>query len=385
MRRIAYVSADLGVPVFGQKGCSIHVQEVLRALAKRGMRIDLFTPRSEGEPPDDFNTVRVHPLPCPAKGDPAAREQAALEGNETLRAVLEREGSFDCVYERYSLWSFAAMEFARDRGVPGLLEVNSPLIEEQSEYRILVDRTSARRVAERVFAAATRLLCVSEEVAEYLNGFDRTQGKIHVVSNGTRPERFSENIEPALPAAAGVFTVGFVGTLKPWHGLSVLIEAFALLHERRKQTRLLIVGDGPERDELVAQVNARGLRDAARFTGGVAPNRVPALLASMDVAVAPYPRLPRFYFSPLKVYEYMAAGVPVVASRIGQVEKLIDADVNGLLVPPGDPAALAAALERLHAAPELRVRLGHAARRTVLHEYTWDKVAQRILDLAELN
>jgi glycosyltransferase involved in cell wall biosynthesis len=380
--RIAYVSADLGVPVFGRKGCSNHAQEVLRALVRQGAQVDLFTTSGEGSPYAGLEAVRLHQLSRPPKGDPAAREQAALAGNEELRARLEQEGPFDFVYERYSLWSFAAMEFAHQMGLPGLLEVNAPLIEEQAEYRVLVDRAGAERAAGRVFGAASALLSVSDEVAAYLERFPPARGKIHVVANGVDPARFPEDLTPALPAPEGVFTIGFVGTLKAWHGVSVLVEAFSLLHARQPFTRLLIVGDGPELERLQADIAARGLRDVSCFTGSVGVGEVPALLASMDVAVAPYPKLAHFYFSPLKVYEYMAGSVPVVASRIGQLEKLIQSEVNGLLVPPGDPAALAEALGQLQADPALRRALGRNGRATVMKNHTWDAVVQRILRLA---
>jgi glycosyltransferase involved in cell wall biosynthesis len=102
----------------------------------------------------------------------------------------------------------------------------------------------------------------------------------------------------------------------------------------------------------------------------------------MDVAVAPYPPQANFYFSPLKVYEYMAAGLPVVASCIGQLAELIRDGINGLLCPPGDPVALAEALERLRQEPGLRASLGRAARATAHRNYTWRAVAQRIFRLA---
>jgi glycosyltransferase involved in cell wall biosynthesis len=391
--RVAYVCADPGVPVFGRKGCSIHVQEMIHALQEQGARVELFATRLDGDPPPGLEGVRLHKLPAVPKGEllalarclrGAAREQAALAANRDLRNALKREGPFDLVYERYSLWSFAGVEYAQAMGIPGLLEVNAPLIEEQAEHRGLVNRARAERVAQQVFDAATVLIAVSEEVAAYLDCYPATQGRVHVVPNGVNPNRFPADLKPSCPARAGSFTVGFVGTLKPWHGLSVLVEAFAMLCRHASNSRLLIVGDGPERERIEAGLSVRTLREAATFTGAVDPSQVPGLVASMDVAVAPYPNESDFYFSPLKVYEYMAAGVPVVASRVGQLARLIEDGVNGLLCPPGNPIAVADALDRLRQQPELRARLGQAARSTVLRHHTWEAVARRVLRLADL-
>ncbi len=382
--RIAYICADPGVPVFGQKGSSVHVQEVICAMVRRGAHVELFATSIDGEVPVGLESVCVHPLPPIPKAERAAREQAALAANSELYATLEREGPFDLVYERYSLWSFAGLEYAKDRGLPGLLEVNAPLIEEQAEHRGLVDHASAERVAKLVFGTATALIAVSEEIVAYLGGYPTAGGRVHVVPNGVNPDRFPVGLKPSRPGRPGTFTVGFVGTLKPWHGLPILVEAFAMLHQRDPNTRLLIVGDGTERASLLESLSARQLLEAVYFTGAVVPSEVPGLLASMDVAVAPYPMLSHYYFSPLKVYEYMAAGLPVVASQIGQLENLIQDGLNGLLCPPGDPIALASALDRLRCEPKLRIHLGQAARETVLRYHTWDIIVQRILHLASL-
>ena len=380
--RIAYVCADPGVPVFGRKGCSVHVQEMLRALQGRGAQVDVFAARVDEAPPFGLESLQVHQLPPVGDGDPPSHAAAIAALNDELAALLDRAGPYDLVYERYSLWSLAAMEHAATAGVPGLLEVNAPLIEEQAAYRGLRDAGGADRVATRAFRAASVLLAVSAEVAAWLERRGVAPGGVHVIPNGVDTERFRPDVRPAAPGPPGSFTVGFVGSMKPWHGLEVLVEAFALLHGRGRDARLLLVGDGPARAAVCADLSARGLARVVHCTGAVAPHQVPGLVTSADVAVAPYPDASRFYFSPLKVYEYMAAGRAVVASRVGQLETVIRHDVNGLLCPPGDAAALAAALERLRCEPALRARLGRAARATVLRKHTWDAVAARVLELA---
>jgi glycosyltransferase involved in cell wall biosynthesis len=379
---VAYITTDPGVPIFGQKGCSIHVQEVLRGMARLGVSLELFATHCQGTAPRGLANIPLHPLLPFPKGDLAFREQACLGLNETLQKALQSQGPFNLVYERYSIWSFAGMEYARDNNIPGLLEINAPLIEEQALHRGLINRRGAEQVADRAFAAASALIAVSDEVADYLKSFPSARGKIHIIPNGVNPSLFPVDLKPTLPSAAASFTVGFVGSMKPWHGLENLIEAFALLYQRSMADRLLLVGDGTVRQQLAEQVRARGLGEAVHFTGAVLAEEVPGLLASMDVGVAPYPAGTRFYFSPLKVYEYMAAGLPVVASRLGQLEKLIESEKTGLLVPPGDVPALVGSFERLRSDRDLRQRLGRAARAQVFENHTWDGVVEQILKLA---
>jgi glycosyltransferase involved in cell wall biosynthesis len=174
--------------------------------------------------------------------------------------------------------------------------------------------------------------------------------------------------------------VGFVGTLKPWHGVDALIRAFAQASPEMAGARLLIVGDGPERAGLEQLGATLGIN--VHYTGSVEPDAVPGLVASMDVCVAPYPRLKIFYFSPLKLFEYMAAGRAVIAARTGQVAQVLTHGHDGLLYAAGDERALADAIVRLSGDPGLRAELGANARNTVEARYTWDRVAAHILALA---
>ena len=119
--RIAYICLDPGIPVYGQKGCSVHVQEVIRSFVNLGAKVELFAVRKGGNPPPGLENVTLHKLPTLPKGDQAQREQAAIATNHTLTKLLEESNPFDMVYERYSLWAFSGMDYAAQCKIPGIL------------------------------------------------------------------------------------------------------------------------------------------------------------------------------------------------------------------------------------------------------------------------
>ena len=381
MTRIAYVSTDPGVPVFGSKGASVHVQAVVRELLRRGAEVHLVAARVGGERPRGLEDVVVHELPR-ITGEPGAeRESSAKSSAAAAAEVLARvhaEAPLDLVYERYSLWSDAAMTWSRYHDVNGVLEVNAPLVDEQAQHRVLADRDGAEAIATQAFDAATSVVTVSEPVAQWVaRRVTSDRGHVHVVPNGV-DTRF---IRPVTTGdrEATPFTVGFVGTLKPWHGVEVLLEAFARLARTDADVRLRLVGDGPQRDALAAQADRLGVADRVDLVGAVVPEEMPAQLAAMDVAVAPYPQLPDFYFSPLKIYEYLAAGLPVVASDIGPCADILDDGDLGVLVAPGDVPGLAAVLAGLRNDPLIRADLGRAGRDAAVTRHDWGLVVSRIL------
>lgn len=381
MNRIAYVSTDPGVPVFGRKGASVHVQAIVRELLRRGAEVHLITARTGGELPRGLEDVIVHELPAITGAPGPEREASARHSARAAASVLARlhhEVPLELVYERYSLWSETSMTWAHDHRVPSVLEVNAPLIDEQARYRVLTDRAGAEAVATRAFDAAASIVAVSGPVAGWVGR--RTTGTgIHVIPNGVDTTHVRPMAGVQTPPSSPGFAVGFVGTLKPWHGVEVLLEAFARLARCDETTRLRVVGDGPAHAALCEQALRLGVRERVDLVGAVAPEDMPAELAAMDVAVAPYPRLPDFYFSPLKVYEYLAAGVPVVASDIGPCSDILDGGELGVLVAPGDATQLAAVLAGLRSDVHLRTELGRAGRRAAVTRHDWSLVVSRIL------
>jgi glycosyltransferase involved in cell wall biosynthesis len=267
--------------------------------------------------------------------------------------------------------------------MPSVLEVNAPLPDEQARHRVLHDRAAAEDAAREAIGAASVVIAVSKPVAEWavaIGGTPEATGtKFHVVANGVDVERFQPTDRPLVDGVT--CTIGFVGTLKSWHGIDTLAEAFALLATADPCYRLLIVGDGPEWAALEAKMAADGLTERVELVGAVDPAAVPSLLQRIDIAVAPYPASSG-YFSPLKLYEYLAAALPVVASNVGQIADVIDDGRTGLLCRPGAPGELAAAIRVLRADPARAASLGRAGRTMVEQHHTWQAVVDRILTLA---
>ncbi|CAM4009257.1 glycosyltransferase family 4 protein [Serratia silvae] len=379
--KVAYLCADPGIPVFGHKGASIHIQEVLRALLAQGMTITLFAQRLGGPVPAEFQEINIEPLP-PLSANTHREERArqALEANSWVTEQLALTGPYDVIYERYSLWSHAGMTFARKAGITGILEVNAPLIEEQRKYRQLPLEQEAEQTLRQVLTNADTIIAVSPGVKTWLENFPESGNKIHVVANGVDPARY-----PARKAVRNnPAVIGFVGSLKPWHGVQTLVEAFHLLHQRGRPVRLSIVGDGPEYLQLRTQLTQYGLLSFCHFTGAVDHLNVPTLLAAMDIAVAPYPQLAGFYFSPLKIYEYMAARLPVITTRVGHLPEVVSEGKTGLLVPPDDALALCIAIEHLLDDVPLCQQLGDAGRQQVEQNQSWQSITALIWRLAGL-
>ncbi len=389
---IAYISADRGIHVYGAKGASVHIRSMVNSFADLGHRVTLLGARCgvESSPLDArFVKIRVDETQILIGTDEqrtSAKEELSKEiGEQAYQHLLalHQDDPIDLIYERYSLFSSAGVRAAEKLGVPCLVEVNAPLIEEQQAHRHLVDDGAAMTVRRQVFTNADALLPVSSAVGDYAISHGADPACVTVIANGFSPGLFHPRVEPvALEPLQGSQVIGFSGSLKPWHGIEILMDAFRTLAVGQLNLHLLIVGDGPMRDWVEGYAVGASLQRQVTVSGWLPVEQVPAYLRRMDIAVAPYPASDNFYFSPLKLYEYMAVARPVVASRIGQIASYLHDGADSLLVRPGDTQQLSEALRRLLDHPQLRTRLGEAAAVSVA-ERTWVNNARRVMAIAQ--
>lgn len=400
--RLLYVCSDFGIPPDGTKGPSIHLRSITRALCQAGCESWLLSPKDGPGPRHPLR--RLLPPGCP----PADREARRLKqwllshglgeglGQElrplfynawvhepALRALRERP--VDVILERLSLFGCVGLDLAEACNVPLVLEVNALLTDEARRFRTLQLAGLAEAIETRVLQHADAITVVSQQLAQQVVACGIDAAKVQVVPNGVDVELF-EQAPPrdACRAEHGLgdeFVIGFVGSLKVWHGADLLLEAFRRFRRHDPAAKLLIVGTGPMEAHLRENARLAELDDAVTFTGAVEHERVPRLVRAMDVAVAPFLPFEGFYFSPIKLYEYMAAGAAVVASRLGQIAEVIEDGVNGLLCEPASADDVCRKLLQLRESPALRARLAASAGRAVRERHTWAHAARKVVCL----
>jgi len=400
LERVLYVSADRGVPVRGHKGASVHVRSVVEALGRLGLETRLLTARAgpgDGPPvaapvvetrSDRVCRAAVERLARWTRGgEPFERALLRLLDNVSIYAAGRRIAATwrpDLVYERYALTAFSGAFLARYLRIPFVLEVNSPMAGEEAAFRGLRLGRLARWAEGRLISRADLVVVVSWALHAHALRLGAHHERILVLPNAVDPERFGaghQGIEVRQRLNLNErFVVGFCGSLKPWHGVHRLLDAAARAASEVPELAVLIVGDGPDRTALERQACDLGIESRVRFVGAVPHDAVADYLAVCDLLSAPYEPMEGFYFSPLKVAEYLAVGRPVVVSAVGELPRSLSGARNVTLVPPGDAVALGQILVEHARDRSARHQPSHSPAQTV---WTWTDVTRRVLGAAE--
>jgi glycosyltransferase involved in cell wall biosynthesis len=275
---------------------------------------------------------------------------------------------------------------AKRLGVPIVYEIQSDILNFEMPFHEKRTSWSQLKIAsytnQKMLDRADKLIAVSTEVKQQLvEKWQQNPSKIAIVPCGVFPNLF-------LPGGStfrnnsGInsdIVIGFIGAFYPWHGVDVLVEAFAQILNKKYKAKLLLIGSGPELERIKAIIGKYQIEGDVIFTGIVPHDTVPDYLNAMDIAVAPYIKMEHeLWFSPLKIFEYMAAGKAIVAANGGQISEIIRHGENGILVEPGNANQVAEAIELLIRDPETRKSLGNQARSDAIRFHTWESRADEL-------
>jgi glycosyltransferase involved in cell wall biosynthesis len=358
----------------------IHIREMVSAFRALGHDVDVSGLASAGAPAGGQRggvLAAVRPLLPQVLVECAALGLNLPEYAATRRRLRTRR--VDLLYKRHALLDVGASAAARRAGVPLVLEVNtaysSPAVRTFEPLRL---PAMARAAERRAVRAATLVVAVSTPLADYFRELAGPELPVLVLPNGANPDVF----DPARADGAairtryglhGVFVVGWAGVLRDWHGIEVLVRGVAAVPDMR----LLVIGDGPARRQVEQLAQECGAGERVTITGRVSHDAMPDHLAAVDVAVAAGDRTG--FASPMKIVEYMAMGLPVVAPRLRNLATIVDEGRTGLFFSDGDAGELSRCLEELRSAPALRKRLGDAARTEVVSRLNWRANAASVL------
>jgi glycosyltransferase involved in cell wall biosynthesis len=355
-------------------GQSVHVDEIVNALRTLGHEVLIVGPgfyekASFGGESRFISLIRSR-LPL------MLGELAELAYNIPAYWQLRRASRTfqpDLIYERYNLYYLAGTLLARRTGVKLFLEVNAPLAEERSQHGGLRLRRFAHWLERFVWRSADRVLAVTGVLKNTIATAGVPAERIAVVPNGIDPDRFIRL--PSRPQHSDPVVLGFVGFVREWHGLDAVIAAMAAHADISLD--LVVVGDGPVLPALRRQAEELGISHRVRFTGLQQHDAVPGLVAGFDIALQP--RVVA-YASPLKLFEYMAAGKAIVAPDQPNIREILTDGETGLLFDPRNAEAMWQAISRVAVDPVLRNRLGIAAQAEISRrDYTWRGNARRII------
>jgi glycosyltransferase involved in cell wall biosynthesis len=277
----------------------------------------------------------------------------------------------------------------RELGIPFLLQVEGSEVWVKKNWGKTYFTKALEWSEEIQFEQADAIIVVSSVLKSQLIGLGVPPEKITVVPNGVDAEKYSpdisgENIRKKF-GLEEKFVIGYAGTFGYWHGITVLANSVKKIVGEIPNAHFLLIGDGVLRGEVEAILRRDSVERAVTITGMMPSADVPEYLAACNALVISAinnPDVP-FFQSPIKLFEYMAMQKPVIASRVGQIQEVIEDGVNGLLVEENNPAELAEKICQLARDPALCERLSKAARRDAVEKYAWQENARAVINVYE--
>ncbi len=374
--KLLYVASDQKVP--GKTGGSVHVEEVARGLAARGHEVHVLALAGERRTNGKDVPYELHP-----SGLPFDHRFFRWTLRRRVDALIAGLG-IEAVMERYYNFGGEGVRAAHARGIPSILEVNSPIKDHPGSFKSALDRAVLLRSLSRLRGELVRKASALVTPLTSIVPEEVPAEKVHRVHWGANVERFRPDV-PAkrLEIPEKTKVVVFSGSFRPWHGADLLVRAAPRVLASEPRAVFLFVGSGPAWEEARALAARLGIANAL-FTGPVAYEEMPSYLRAARIGVAPYQpsRLSQmklgFYWSPLKIFEYMATGLPVVSLDVPPLAEIVRPEKEGLLVPEGDEEALASAILRLLSDPKGARAMGESGRERVVAQFSWQRHCEQL-------
>jgi len=369
--------------VAAQDGQSVHIKELTAAFSELGHELIFVGPSLR---PKEFGKANGF-LALTRRILPQALQEVLelLYGYRAYRKLLaaHKEHKPDILYERHNLFLPAGGKLTEKTGIPYLLEVNAPLVEERSKYSGLQLRSFAAKMEIATWRAADMAFPVSEALAKKLRKAGVDSDKITVMHNGINYHDYSAVDKTKIRTEynlEGRVVLGFTGFLREWHRLDHVISVIANF-PAKASPHLLVVGEGPAVETCRNLAADLGIAERIHFAGFVAREDIPEYLAAMDIALQP---AVTEYASPLKIFEYMQSSLAIIAPDQPNIREILTHREDALLFDPQDFAAAEDEILQLVADANLRKRLGQAAKEKIEKaNYTWRGNAERITEIAE--
>jgi len=390
---------DIVWPLYLADGSLIHRYELVSNLARLDNEMHIFT--TDKTFLSDISNIHCHYVP------PGSFFSLTFNYFKSYLGLLSSE-TFDVLYTRNPNFGFLSGVCCKSRFKEMVYELNGIPEDESSLFRTKNEEGDKSQqgnkggfsfskvsisahsriklfILKKALEFSDRIIAVTPGIKSNLEKvFGMPGEKIIVVSNGANTSLFKPldqgDCRKELSLDPGICYICFVGNLAPWQGIEYLVKAAPSILSRFPKCRFLIVGDGVMKNELLNLSRDLGVEDMFIFTGVVPYDRVPIYINASDVCAAPFifARNAKIGLSPLKLYEYMACGKPVVASNISGVSDALEASMGGIPVLPENPDALSEAVLKLLENPELRSKLGLKGLSYVTENYSWYSVAKQV-------
>jgi len=369
--------------VASKDGQYVHIEEIISSLRNLGHEVIVCEPKSiqSTEFGEGSNTVQRMRALLPGFVHELAEMLYSVPDYLKIRKLIKKNKP-DCIYERYNLFFTSGIWASKRFGLPILVEVNAPLFMERSQNEGVSLRRLAQWSEDYVWNNANTVVPVTNVLGKMVQARGVDRDRVTVIPNG-----INDSFSVGLPEIGtvdekygleGKLVMGFVGFVREWHRLDRVLK---FIGDSPDQSRhLLLVGDGPDLPRLKALAKNLGISDSLTITGIIERDQIPGLVQRFDVALQP-DVVP--YASPLKMFEYMALGKPILAPNTENIREILIDGKNALLFEQADES-FGEKLNQLCSDSELRQTLGSAARSSIDNkELYWDCNARKVVGIFE--